>query len=97
MKKRLLLVLSAVLIIVLVVQNRAVLLLPFIHNGMTQDEVTSLLGTNCRKGWPVKGLIGTGPAHLQWTYSIYFFGYVLGNFHIRFEGDDLMKMKTRKT
>ena len=91
--KRFLIVLGIVLFVVVCLENRAVLLYPFVHDGMTKRDVIRLLGSppgDMTNYIAVKGLLGTGPAHQTWVYRYHFLGYEFGGLRVRFEGDDTM-------
>jgi hypothetical protein len=92
--KKLYLILGIMLVVCTLIQNRAVLLLPFVHSGMTHAQVAELLGHEGEgNGFVVKGLLGSGPARETWTYYIHLFGYSFGTFPVHFEGDDQLKTK----
>ena len=89
--KRILIISCVVLVVVVCLQNRAALLFPFVHDGMTESEVVRLLGgPPLGRGYIVRGHVGTGPARQTWFYHYCFLGYRFGSLSVRFQGDQPM-------
>ena len=93
--KRFFLVISVVLLTVLCFENRAALLISFVHDGMTDSDVVRLLGEPADgKGYIVGGHVGTSPKPHIWYYRYCLLGYCFGTLPVRFQG--AQPMLTRK-